>query len=849
MRLLHFDDVRGLVSTNFSEDAIPPYTILSHRWNGDTEVLFEDLAVSKRDFEKKAGYRKIEFCAAQTRKDGLQYFWVDTCGIDRWNQLERAQAVNSMYRWYERASKCYVFLSDVSTGEATRSASRARPPQDDAWKTQFRTSEWFQRGWTMQELISPKVVEFFSVESQFLGDKNSLVDLIHDITLIPIAALQGKTPLREFSIAARMSWAENRATTEPEDFAYCQLGLLEVTMPLSYGEGRDKALHRLHEELKASGTAPCMIPFSKNDLFVGQGPHLASIREFLFSNKETTTTIVITGAGGTGKSQLALEAAYLTRQEFPDCSIFWIEAGSADRLDQGYSDIAKKIDIPKWNLPQTDIKQLIKHHLGVESAGRWLLILDGADNEDIRVAQEFESSSVNLIDYLPHSTHGSVIITTSSKEIEQTLRADHVIQLQDPTPDTAMAMLRTLLADSVPQSEDAEMELLVENLYCRPLAIMQASAYINMEHVTLKDYRADLLARKKGFPRTAGNTHDQNAWVIVTITSVLPALKLIHKCPLAIQYLFLAVCVGYRDVPLDLFVAPSYREKEEALKLLEAYALVTRRPAETALDLHQLVHHAVRTWCEREGWLFTRAAMRSLGNIFPYSTDHQNRNKWRRLLPHARYLLSHIGADNADKDEEVLGQLSWQVAMALLGDGQYRDAERLLERVVRMNKKTLGPNTCTPLSALGNLASAYKQVGRLEEAQKLETQVMESRKIGLGPQHPQTLTAMANLAVTFADRGQFKEAKELNMQVLKVRETVLGPDHPDTLRSKANLAGTYQEMDRFVEATQLREQVMSDCKRNPRPAASCHTSEAWVVLRVLTTTWDDSKKPTNYKSS
>jgi hypothetical protein len=114
MRLLHIDSAERLIPTDFSGKTIPPYAILSHTWadDADDEFLFEDLVNGTG--KSKAGYEKIRFCGEQAARDHLQYFWVDTCCIDKWNLRELSNAINSMFRWYRNAAKCYVFLSDIS---------------------------------------------------------------------------------------------------------------------------------------------------------------------------------------------------------------------------------------------------------------------------------------------------------------------------------------------------------------------------------------------------------------------------------------------------------------------------------------------------------------------------------------------------------------------------------------------------------------------------------------------------------------------------------------------------------------------------------------------------------------
>jgi hypothetical protein len=243
-------------------DNIPPYAILSHTWGADGEVTFNDLI--NQTYEDKAGYAKIQFCGSQAAKDNLQYFWVDTCCIDKSSSAVLTEAITSMFRWYASAAKCYVYLSDVSTCKAKKRNRRSRA----TWKSAFRKSRWFTRGWTLQELLAPSPVEFFSSEGERLGDKLTMEQQIYEITGIPIKALRG-TSLSEFSVTERMSWTAKRNTTRKEDKAYCLLGLFDIYIPLIYGEG-DNALIRLEEEIdrRLNGRSLANFPrfFSKNAL-------------------------------------------------------------------------------------------------------------------------------------------------------------------------------------------------------------------------------------------------------------------------------------------------------------------------------------------------------------------------------------------------------------------------------------------------------------------------------------------------------------------------------------------------------------------------------------------------------
>ena len=248
MRLLYHGEDRELSITGdlVEADAIPPYAILSHTWGADEEeVAFEDLA--NNSGKNKAGYEKIQLCGQQAKRDGLRYFWVDTCCINKANKAELSLAIRSMFRWYRNAKKCYVYLSDVST--------RKRKFDDMlvelSWEpAAFSSSRWFTRGWTLQELLAPSVVEFFSRDWHRLGDRALLKSQIHEVTTIPYDVLEG-APLSQSSIEERLRWRQDRHTKLKEDGAYCLSGIFDVDIAPVYGEGTEEAFRRLHDKIRS----------------------------------------------------------------------------------------------------------------------------------------------------------------------------------------------------------------------------------------------------------------------------------------------------------------------------------------------------------------------------------------------------------------------------------------------------------------------------------------------------------------------------------------------------------------------------------------------------------------------
>lgn len=218
----------------FHGDEIPAYAILSHVW-GEEEVTYQDMQASRSQAAKKAGFSKISQTCRKALEESLEYAWVDTCCIDKSSSAELTEAINSMFRWYQKAKICYVYLADVP----------ARG--DPVFESAFTSSCWFTRGWTLQELLAPRDVRFYSMDWTFLGTKIELCDKVSKITTISPPFLRG-TNVQHASVAKRMSWASERKTTRVEDISYCLLGIFGVHMPMLYGEG-ENAFRRLQEEI------------------------------------------------------------------------------------------------------------------------------------------------------------------------------------------------------------------------------------------------------------------------------------------------------------------------------------------------------------------------------------------------------------------------------------------------------------------------------------------------------------------------------------------------------------------------------------------------------------------------
>ncbi|KAF5599052.1 heterokaryon incompatibility protein het-E-1 [Fusarium pseudoanthophilum] len=206
----------------------PKYAILSHTWESNQEVTYQDSNLESS--KSKTGYQKIRKTCELALSDGFDYVWIDTCCIDKSSSAELTEAINSMFLWYQESSICYVYLADMLQGSL------------------LEDCRWFSRGWTLQELIAPEVITLFDNSWDRIGTKNSLMDQLTAITQIDPDILGHNAPISTACIAKRLSWAAGRETTRVEDIAYCLLGICNIHMPMLYGEGK-AAFRRLQEEI------------------------------------------------------------------------------------------------------------------------------------------------------------------------------------------------------------------------------------------------------------------------------------------------------------------------------------------------------------------------------------------------------------------------------------------------------------------------------------------------------------------------------------------------------------------------------------------------------------------------
>ncbi|KAJ8106343.1 hypothetical protein ONZ43_g7097 [Nemania bipapillata] len=815
MRLLQRQDDGSIKLTKyFNDNEIPQYAILSHTWGADEdEVVFEDMIESvgrqKFRYRQKSGSRKIDHCAEWAAADGLPYFWVDSCCINKSNYTELQEAITSMFRWYQNAEKCYVYLPDVITDDA----GHDKPLSQRAWESSFRRSRWFTRGWTLQELLAPRHVEFFSGDGRKLGSRTDLGHLLQEVTGIDVKALRGEK-LSKFSISERMSWARSRQTKRKEDKAYSLFGIFDVSMYINYGEGEERAMDRLRREIlspdssQPSQRSHFMVPFGRNNHFVGHDTILEQLLQKIppSANPDDCQRTAIEGLGGIGKTQIALEAAYRIRDRYPESSVFWVPASDSDAFENAYREIGRLLRIRGVDREEADVKALVTAGLSRETAGSWLLIVDDADD------LAFLGPVLNS--FFPFNRKGSILFTTRNHRTAVNLNVQQRNMIVVPKMDDieATRLLRTGLDES--RRGDIEgMKRLLSFLVNLPLAIKQASAFLaSNPDVTVSQYLGfhqasdadsiELFSKQFEDPhRYTSHASDQNP---IARTWLISFKHISRRNPLAADYLKFMCVLAEKAIPLALLpVAPGVK-MAEAMNMLKSYAFIAECDTPDTFDVHPLVRLVMRDLLQQRGeWVeLSITAAQRIAKEYP-SPKSENKDTWVKYLPHAQAVIEIDDVVTMDSPDLAGTVIDSYAILEELGE-----SERLCQRGLKLREEKLGKRHPSTLECLHSLGCIFTVLKKHEEAEKIFREVLGLRIEVLGVEHSKTLQSMSCLSDSLRNQGELGEAETIARQTQKLMEKVLGSKHLDTLEHMGTLALILFCQERLEEAEEISRQLL-----------------------------------------
>jgi tetratricopeptide (TPR) repeat protein len=574
--------------------------------------------------------------------------------------------------------------------------------------------------------------------------------------------------------------------------------------------------------------------------------------------------MTIYGLGGCGKSALVLEFAYRALAECARDFVLWVPAMSRESFDVAYRDIAARLRLPGLANPNADINQLVKEALSAYSSGRWLIIVDNADNPAVLLELvSGDPKSLQLADYLPHSQNGAVLFTTRSRKAARALTPSCVLELRDMSQDEARELLTQHIAEDILLDDAIAIDQLLSILAYLPLAIVQAAAFINNNEISVSDYLSlfqhpgaeiELFSEHFEDPSRYREMDDRSTIAKTWHISFDQIRKL---DPLAAEYLSFIACIDRINIPQSMLPLKgrSTVQRVKALGTLTGYAFIRERQRsqqgvnrERFFDMHRLVHVALSTWLHRhDEWAnWAHIVMDRLDELVPWG-GHDGQEVWAPYLPHALRVARHDDAvegidiasllDRVGKCQTSLGQytaaevshrqasrltnellgpehpdtLTSMSNLALVLDNQskFGEAEVINRQTLTRSEKVLGSEHPDTLISMSNLAQVLDSQGRYEEAEDMSRQATAGYEKVLGPEHPDTLTSISNLALVLDSQGKYKEAETINRQILAQRKKLLGPEHLDTLESMSNLAGVLDSQGNYKETETINRQILA----------------------------------------
>jgi tetratricopeptide (TPR) repeat protein len=561
-----------------------------------------------------------------------------------------------------------------------------------------------------------------------------------------------------------------------------------------------------------------VLPFGRNNDFVGRQSQLSQLITILHSDntEEDCQRAALVGLGGVGKSQIALECAFQLQSIPPTCSVFWVRASDTTSFDNAYRDIGHQLKIPGLEDDKADVKRLVKARLSEENTGKWLMIIDNADEFKIFYNANDDNGSHALSEYLPFSPLGAILFTTRDRKAATRYAASNVIDVDEMDDDESKELLqRSLQKKHLIKDEDSTMKLL-KSLVNLPLAIMQAAAFLNANTCTITEYlriykeSSDNVIKllSKDFEDVRRYPGIKNP---VATTWLISFEQIQVRDPLAADYMAFMSCIKEQDIPRDLLPPASELEKTEALGTLKAFGFIKERVSGASYDMHRLVHIAMQNWLnlkdEKRSW--NQRTLEQIENIFPWP-QHENRAVWMMYLPHAQCIIAtfNMGLSRTKETKELLWRLLYNVGWCSQIKGQYVDAEAMHRQTLRLQETVLGKDHPDTLQSMNNLAESLRQQGKYAEAEAIHWQTLQLKEIVLGKDHPDTLVSMNNLAISLQQQGKYAKAEAMNWQTLRLQETVLGNDHPDTLTSMMNLALSLEQQGKYVDAEAIHRQTL-----------------------------------------
>ncbi len=565
------------------------------------------------------------------------------------------------------------------------------------------------------------------------------------------------------------------------------------------------------------------VPHHRNPNFTGRKDILADIRLYLTSGEPAAWKQAVTGMGGVGKTQLAVEYIYRHKTDYK--VIWWIRSEEPAAMAADYADLAVDLDLPEKASPdQTEITKAVKRWL--EHNSGWLLIFDNAQGPG------------KVRDYLPQGGAGHLLITSRNPDWS---RAAKLLPVE--IFDRAESI--DFLCERTGQDNRKAADALADELGDLPLALEQAGAYIKTTGITLIDYQELFQSRRKELWDDETPPPDYPDSVAATWSLAMEQVS--KESPEAADLLNLCAFLAPDEISLEMLsggaehlpeplaaTATDRLAMNRAIKVLRRYSLIYADGK--SLSVHRLVQAVVRDRLSEDDekrWAETAVAL--LSAAFPFeSGDVQTWHQCPRFLPNALAAADHAEAREvaSEKTSHILNQTGlylWKCA-------EFTEAKAHLERALTLAEKVYGQNHLTVAIRVNNLGLVMQDLGDLQGAKEHLMRALKINENTYGPDHPNVARTVNNLGSVLQNLGDLQGAKQHFERALKIDENTYGSDHLNIAKDVNNLGVVLRDLRDIHAAKQQFERALNICEKtysSDHPNVATTVNNLGLVLQDL----------------
>ncbi|HJQ22878.1 MAG TPA: FxSxx-COOH system tetratricopeptide repeat protein [Blastocatellia bacterium] len=549
------------------------------------------------------------------------------------------------------------------------------------------------------------------------------------------------------------------------------------------------------------------LPFERNRYFTGREEALQALHDAL-NGKGAAALTAISGMGGIGKSQTALEYAYRYAEDYR--AIFWVKADSHSALTSSFIELATLLALPEKDEQESE-KAVRAVMSWLEHYADWLLIFDNADAPEL------------LKPFRPRNAAGHVLLTSRAQLFDQ-LGISAPVELQTMSADEAVEFLFTRTGRKADNAaENTAAAELADELGYLPLALEQAGAYILAKKARFQAYlisyrkqRLALLQQANPvageYPASVATTWTLNFGEVEKASEAAADLLKASAFLSPDRIPFELISTGRKQLGPAIEAALAGVEDDpllmnQLLAPLTLYSLVRVDVDQQTYSIHRLVQEVVQSKMDEPSRrLWAERVVEALNEAFP-STDFRNWPTCERLVPHAKQAARLVKQWQIASHSAA--RLLNQAGVYSNERGQYKDTEALFKQALAIFQQVLGPDHPYVAISLNNLGRLYREQGKFDDAESLYKQAIAIDEKAFGPDHPDLAVDLNNLARLYYQQGKFAAAEPLFQQALKIKQQALRPDHPSLATSLNNLAALYRVQGKLAAAEPLYNQALA----------------------------------------